>query len=134
MRSAKVSPEAVKDPEIKRALDAADVPAAFNSRPWSRGHSPLTVAPHYEQFLLNQWRDDVLTDTWKVPAVYGRGYYQQMNDVPAMFTSSYDPYTRSAIENFHAWKATKTAPGYLVLGPWSHGKRTLSWAGDLDCG
>ncbi|MGL4831185.1 MAG: CocE/NonD family hydrolase, partial [Propionibacteriaceae bacterium] len=135
VRNAKVSPEAVRDPAIKKTLDEADIPAAFDSHPWSQGTSPLAVAPQYEQFLLDQWRDEVLSDVWKAPSVYGRGYYAQMNDVPALFISSwYDPYTRSAIENFHAWQSTKTAPGYLVLGPWTHGKRTRSWAGDLECG
>ncbi len=58
-----------------------------------------------------------------------------MADVPAVFMSSwYDPYPRTATENYLGFKARNKGPVSLILGPWTHGDRCLSYAGDVDFG
>ena len=56
-------------------------------------------------------------------------------DAPIVHMSSwYDPYPRTATDNYVGLKARKRGPVRLVLGPWTHGDRSLTWAGDVDFG
>jgi putative CocE/NonD family hydrolase len=49
-------------------------------------------------------------------------------------SSWYDPYCQTAIDNFTGLSALKDGPIRLILGPWTHGDRSLSYAGDVDFG
>ncbi|HRE45986.1 MAG TPA: CocE/NonD family hydrolase, partial [Terricaulis sp.] len=49
-------------------------------------------------------------------------------------SSWYDPYARTAIENATGLAAIKHGPVKLILGPWTHGQRSLTYAGDVDFG
>ena len=46
----------------------------------------------------------------------------------------YDPYARTATENYLGLSRRKRAPMRLILGPWTHGDRSLSYAGEVDFG
>jgi putative CocE/NonD family hydrolase len=46
----------------------------------------------------------------------------------------YDPYARTAMENYTGLADKKRGPVRLVLGPWTHGDRSLSFAGDVEFG
>ena len=46
----------------------------------------------------------------------------------------YDPYARTAMENYAGLAGAKRGPVRLVLGPWTHGDRSLSFAGDVEFG
>ena len=73
-------------------------------------------------FLLEQWRQDAFGDYYRNSAIYGRGFYDRFPDAPSLHMGSwYDPYVRSTIENFTALRGLKSAPAYLVMGPWTHG-------------
>ena len=107
----------------------------FAEMPWRRGYSPLRHAPEYEDYLFEQWEHDDFGPFWKQLGLYGRGFYDEFPDVPNLHMSSwYDPYILTAIENFLELGRRKTSPSYLVLGPWTHGKRSDSFAGDVDFG
>jgi putative CocE/NonD family hydrolase len=49
-------------------------------------------------------------------------------------SSWYDPYTRTASDNFVGLAARKRGPVRLILGPWTHGDRSVTHAGDVDFG
>lgn len=49
-------------------------------------------------------------------------------------SSWYDPYALTAIENFTGLSASKQSPVKLIMGPWTHGKRSLTYSGDADFG
>ena len=88
-----------------------------------------------EDYLLEQWENGSFGPYWQQPGIYARGYYDAFPDVPSLHTSSwYDPYIRTATENFRELGRKKNSPAYLVLGPWTHGRRSDSFAGDVDFG
>lgn len=107
----------------------------FAQMPWRRGHSPLQHAPEYEDYLFEQWEHEDFGPFWQQLGLYGRGFYDQFPDVPSLHMSSwYDPYIQTAVENFRELGRRKMSPSYLVLGPWTHGKRSDSFAGDVEFG
>ncbi|MFF3707912.1 CocE/NonD family hydrolase [Streptomyces phaeochromogenes] len=135
LRHAVQSPEAAADPVLREALLRVDVPGWFGAMPWRPGCTPLRHLSVYEDFLLEQWRQDTFGDYYRTPALYGRGFYGRFPDAPSLHMGSwYDPYVRSTIENFTALRELKAAPSYLVMGPWTHGHRCETHAGEVDFG
>ncbi|MEU4981282.1 CocE/NonD family hydrolase [Streptomyces sp. NPDC021969] len=135
LRQAAKSPEAAVDPVLAEELRRVDVAGWFGAMPWRPGCTPLRHLPAYEDFLLEQWREDTFGDYYRNPAIYGRGFYDRFPDAPSLHMGSwYDPYVRSTIENFTALRELKSAPSYLVMGPWTHGHRCDTYAGDVDFG
>jgi len=135
LRHAVQSPEAAADPVLREALLRVDVPGWFGAMPWRPGCTPLRHLSAYEDFLLEQWRQDTFGDFYRNPALYGRGFYGRFPDAPSLHMGSwYDPYVRSTIENFTALRELKSAPSYLVMGPWTHGHRCETYAGEVDFG
>lgn len=124
-----------KDPVAKAALAAQDIAAWFAHMPWRKGRSPLSAAPEYEDYLFEQWSHGVFDDFWKQPGIYAEGFYDRYADVPMVHLSGwYDPYARTAMENYTGLSRLKRGPVRLVLGPWTHGDRSLTFAGDVDFG
>ncbi|MFF3830547.1 CocE/NonD family hydrolase [Streptomyces sp. NPDC002458] len=135
LRQAARSPEAAADPVLAEELRQVDVAGWFGAMPWRPGCTPLRHLPAYEDFLLEQWRQDTFGDFYRSPAIYGRGFYERFPDAPSLHMGSwYDPYVRSTVENFTALRELKSAPSYLVMGPWTHGHRCETYAGDVDFG
>lgn len=135
LRHAMRSPEAAADPVLAEELRRVDVAGWFDAMPWRSGCTPLRHLSAYEEFLLEQWRQDTFGDYYRNPALYGRGFYERFPDAPSLHMGSwYDPYVRSTIENFTALRESKSAPAYLVMGPWTHGHRCETFAGDVDFG
>jgi len=115
-------------------LTPQDLDRWFKRMPWRRGDSPLTGAPDYEDFLFDQWERGNFDSYWKQPGIYAEGYYDRLWHIPALHISSwYDVYPRTAVENFKGTKG-HGAPQQLVLGPWTHGNRWETFAGDVDFG
>jgi putative CocE/NonD family hydrolase len=124
-----------KDPAVKAALRAQDIKAWFARMPWRKGHSPVSAAPEYENYLFEQWSHGAFDDFWKRPGIYAEGYYDRYADVPLVNLSGwYDPYARTAVENYRGLSRNRRGPVRLILGPWTHGNRSLSHAGDVDFG
>lgn len=135
VRHAMQSPEVQRDPILSAALSSVDLNDWFTAIPWRKGTSPLRLVPEFEEYLLDQWRNDRFSDYWRVPGIYGRGSYPLFPDVPSLHLGSwYDPYVRSTIENFTTLGGLQEAPTYLVMGPWTHGRRCDPFAGDVDFG
>jgi putative CocE/NonD family hydrolase len=115
-------------------ISPEDLDNWFKRMPWRRGDSPLTGSPEYEDFLFDQWEKGVFDDYWKQPGIYAQGFYPLMRDVAALHISSwYDVYPRTAVENFQGM-AGGNSPARLILGPWTHGDRWETFAGDVDFG
>ncbi|HZK88859.1 MAG TPA: CocE/NonD family hydrolase [Stellaceae bacterium] len=124
-----------RDPEVKAALETEDIAAWMARMPWRRGDSPLRAAPEYEDYLFEQWSHGIFDDFWKQPGLYAEGYYDRYADVPTVHLSGwYDPYARTAMENYAGLAARRRGPARLILGPWTHGDRSLSFAGDVAFG
>lgn len=128
------SPETAADPARRAALEQESIEQWIGRR-WRLGHSPLAAAPEYEAYVVEQWDNDRLTDFWKQRGIYALDSYADYADVPAVHMASwYDPYSQTAIDNFTALAPIKHGPIKLVLGPWTHGQRSVTYAGDADFG
>lgn len=102
---------------------------------WRSGASPLAGMPEYEDYILEQWDNDRFQPFWQQRGIYAAGWYDVFSDVPQVHMSSwYDPYAQTAIDNFTALSRLKTAPIRLVLGPWTHGQRSVTYSGMVDFG
>lgn len=132
-RQALLAPETKADPVRRAALAAEDIAAWFTRMPWRAGHSPLRHAPDYEAYLLDQWRHGAFDDYWTKLGIHAAGWYGRYARVPMLHMSSwYDPYPRTAVENYLGLRAR--SPQSLILGPWTHGDRSVTFAGDVDFG
>src|SRR3954447_131338 len=124
-----------RDPEIRAALAAQDIEAWFRRMPWSRGNSPVSAAPGYEDYLFEQWSHGIFDDYWKQPGIWAEGFYDRYAAVPVVHLSGwYDPYARTATENYIGLGRAGRGPQRLILGPWTHGDRSLRYAGEVDFG
>jgi putative CocE/NonD family hydrolase len=134
-RSAFESPTVANNPLKVAALKAIDIKGWFARMPWKRGHSPLSPAPEYEDYTFDQWEHGTFDAYWKQMGIYAEGFYDQFSDAPMTHMSAwYDPYPRTATENYIGLSKRKKGPVRLILGPWTHGDRTLTYAGDVDFG
>jgi uncharacterized protein len=129
------SPQIRKDPAKLAAMQAIDLKDWFHKMPWRRGASPLSLVPDYEEYTFDQWEHGVFDGFWKQLGIYAAGYYRQFPDAAMVHMSSwYDPYPRTATENYIALSKIKRGPVRLILGPWTHGDRQLTYVGDVDFG
>jgi putative CocE/NonD family hydrolase len=72
---------------------------------------------------------------WKQMGIYAEGFYDQFSDAPMVHMSAwYDPYPRTATTNYIGLSHRKKGPVRLILGPWTHGDRSITYAGDVDFG
>jgi putative CocE/NonD family hydrolase len=134
-RQAMQSPEAAADPLVRAALEAEDMRSWFTRMPWRKGQSPLRWAPEYEDYLFEQWSRADYSDYWRRLGICAKEYYGDFADVPSVHMSSwYDPYPRTVTDNWLALSRLKKGPLFMILGPWTHGDRCLTWAGDVDFG
>ena len=129
------APETLADPIRRAALEAEDVAGWFARMPWKPGHSPLRHAPDYEAYLFEQWRQGAFGPFWERLGIHAKGWHARYAPVPMVHVSSwYDPYPRTATENYLGLKAAGRGPQWLILGPWTHGDRSVTFAGDVDFG
>jgi putative CocE/NonD family hydrolase len=129
------SPEAQKDPRLMAALKAVDLKAWFGSMPWKDGHTPLSLIPGYEAYVLDQWRHGTFDAYWKQVGIYAAGSYDRYSDAAMIHMSGwYDAYSLSTTDNYVALSKTKTGPIRLIMGPWTHGARSTPYAGDIEFG
>lgn len=134
-KHARLSPLTQADPARRAALENEDIREWVRVNPWRIGHSPLSAAPEYEAYVVEQWANECFGPFWSRAGLYARGHYDRFPDIPAVFMASwFDPYALTATENYTALSAMKRSPMQLLLGPWCHGQRSVSYAGDVDFG
>ncbi len=135
MKHARLSPLSRKDPARLAALNAEDVRDWMAVNPWRPGRSPLAAAPEYDAFIQDMWRRETFDDFWRAPDFCAACHEGEFTDAPMVFMSSwYDPYALSATDSYVRFSRSKTGPVKLVMGPWTHGQRSVSYAGDADFG
>src|SRR5215203_1289391 len=133
--NAQKSPEMLADPERLAALAQQDIRAWLQAMPWSRGNSPVSLAPVYEDYLFEQWERGAFDDYWRQIAFWGEGFHDRFRGTAAVFMSGhYDIYARAAAANYRGLSRGGAGRVRLVLGPWIHGGRSLTPSGDADFG
>ena len=135
-KEAMESREAYAQPEtVKAAIESQDIFGWFKRLPWKKGHSPLQWTPDYEDYLLDIWERENLDDYWKQIGLCAEEYYEVFSDVPQVHMSAwYDPYSRTATDNYQMLSSSKKGPVTLLMGPWTHGARSVTYSGDADFG
>lgn len=135
VRRAQESPAAKADPEVREALANEDIHAWFQRMPWGPGHSPLRHLPEYEAYLLDQWSRGSFDSYWQQLGLCAQRYFDQIPDIPVLFMSSwYDAYVSSTLANYQAFRNGRKAPQRLIMGPWLHGDRNVTFSGDVEFG
>jgi len=134
-KHALLSPETAADPARKAALESVVLSDWFHDMPWTPGYSPLSAAPEYEAYLFEQWQNGTYGPYWQRLGLSALDHYAAMPDVPVMVLNSwYDPYVATSVTNYVGLKANRNSPVFLTMGPWTHGQRSFSHAGDVDFG
>ena len=130
------SRQAYAEPEtVKAAIESQDIFGWFKRLPWKKGHSPLKWTPDYENYLLDIWGREKFDHYWKQVGLCAEEYYDVFSDVPQVHMSAwYDPYSRTATDNYKELASLKKGPVTLLMGPWTHGARSLTYSGDVDFG
>jgi putative CocE/NonD family hydrolase len=129
------SPEVRNDPRRLAALQAVDLKAWFASMPWKRGHTPISLIPDYESYVYDQWEHGNFDGFWKQLGIYAAGYYSRFAGAAMVHLSGwYDPYSRTATDNYLGLSKRKRGPVKLIMGPWTHGGRSTPYAGDVAFG
>jgi uncharacterized protein len=131
---ARESEAARADPARHDALERVDLAQWLTHvHDWQPGHSPLSASPEYEDFVFDQWRHGRFDGYWRQCGLYAAGFYDRFGGAATVHISSwYDPYVRSACENYEGLR--RFGPSRLILGPWTHGNRSQTWSGDVDFG
>ena len=129
------SREAYADALVGEAIRSQNIFDWFKRLPWKKGHSPLQWTPDYEDYLLNIWARENFDDYWKQIGLCAEEYYDVFSDVPQVHMSAwYDPYSRTATDNYVALSGAKKGPVSLLMGPWTHGQRAVTHSGNVDLG
>lgn len=119
----------------RAAIEAEDLHAWFNVMPWSEGNSPVRWMPEYESYLLDQWRSGTFDENWRRVGLYMEGFYETFPEVPIVLMSSwYDAYVKSTLDNYRGLSGKDSRPLQLIMGPWLHGNRNTTLAGDTSFG
>lgn len=124
-----------KDPVTKSMLSKEDVTAWYAALPIRKGLSPLSIAPNYERYYLDEATHSDYGAHWDTLGMQWEKFYAQTADVPMMHVGGwYDIYLRGTIENWRRLAALKKSAMRLVIGPWTHHGNTATYAGDVDFG
>lgn len=123
------------DVAAQQALAKADIGEWFKRLPWTRGDSPLQWAPEYEDYLFDQWERGNFDDYWRQPELHAAGHYDAFDGIAVMLMCGWwDPYAQTTTDNFAGLSARTGHSAHMVLGPWTHGERSVSFAGNVDFG
>ena len=101
------------------------------------GQTQLALVPPYEKWALEILTRADYDDYWKHPSVNPRAHWDRFPDMPILLVGGwYDSYTRATFQNFVGLGAGGRRPVRALVGPWTHGSRTmeLSYAGDVEFG
>jgi putative CocE/NonD family hydrolase len=131
----RLAPETLTEPVRAAAFAAEDLAAWFARFPWKPGHSPVRHAPDYEAYLFEQWTHGAFDEYWQRLGLYARGWHDRYAPVPTVHMSSwYDPYSRTATENYMGLRDAGRGQPSLILGPWTHGNRSQTAFGEVEFG
>ncbi|MCW5643590.1 MAG: CocE/NonD family hydrolase [Rhodoferax sp.] len=122
------------DAELERAVLAQSLSEWLRRTPWRAGHSPVAAFPDLEREVTDAWNTEVFGPYWKRPGLYAREAVPTLATVPIFLLSAwFDTSLRNTAELWRAL-AQHGCHAPLVIGPWCHGERHTTWAGELDFG
>ncbi len=137
-RMAITSKEAEADPALRMALVrlfTEKMPELVHQFPLKEGATVLSRLPSCERWAIDIATHGEYDDYWKQRGYAPSEYYQEHADVPTLYLGGwYDSYARNTCESFVKLSKLKKSPQRLLMGPWTHGRYEVTFAGDLDFG
>jgi putative CocE/NonD family hydrolase len=127
-----------RDPAVRAALTSMgqQVRDYIRGLPLRGGTTPLRLAPDYEAFLIESMSHGDYDDFWKDCGADVVSHVAECKDVPVYLVGGwYDSWgAQTANLNYVALSKTKKGPIRLIMGPWTHGAQTQSFAGEAEFG
>ncbi|MEM7104898.1 MAG: CocE/NonD family hydrolase [Bacteroidota bacterium] len=128
-------PAEIKDPVVQAHFKLEQIKDWYTVWPFRKGLNPLSIAPNFEDYILEELTHSDYTDFWKKMGINWVEYYAQTADVPMIHVGGwYDIFLRGTIQNFQELDRLHTTPKWLIVGPWTHGGNHKTFAGDVDFG
>lgn len=129
---------AARDPETRAALLRLGEQVREYARgvPLRPGLTPLRLNPEYESWLVQAMSDGDYDDFWKNSGADVVAHVADYKDVPVYHMGGwYDSWgTPVANLNYVALREHKHSLQRLIMGPWTHGGRSRSYAGEAEFG
>lgn len=129
---------AARDPGTSEALHnlGEQVREYAKGMPLRRGTTPLHLNPEYEDWLVEAMSHGDYDSFWKDAGADVVEHAAQYKDVPVYHLGGwYDSWgTQVANLNYVTLSKTKKSQQRLIMGPWTHGGRTRSYAGEAEFG
>ena len=99
--------------------------------PLRPGTTPLKFAPDYEAWLIEAMRHGDYDDFWKNHGASVVDHLAEYKDIPVYHTTGwYDSWgSQVANLNYVELRKAKKSLQRLIVGPWTHGGQTRSYAG-----
>jgi len=128
----------VRDPAARQALSRLPEQVRDYARglPLRRGMTPLRLAPDYEAWLVEAMSHGDNDAFWKDMGASVVDHLAEYKDVPVYFVGGwYDSWgAQTANLNYAELSKIKKGPMRLIMGPWTHGGQTRSFAGEAEFG
>jgi putative CocE/NonD family hydrolase len=129
---------AARNPETRKALLmlGEQVREYAKSMPLRPGTSPLKLNPEYESWLIEAMSHGDYDDFWKNAGADVVEHVAEYKDIPVYHLDGwYDSWgTQVANLNYVTLSKNKKSLQRLIMGPWTHGGRTRSYAGEAEFG
>ena len=128
-------PAEIKDPVVQKHFEKELINDWYMAWPFRKGLNPLSIAPNFEDYILEELTHSDYDDFWKAMGINWEEYYAQTADVPMVHVGGwYDIFLRGTIRNFLVLDSLQESPKWLILGPWTHSGNGRTYAGDVDFG
>lgn len=123
------------DPLVKEMLSIDSIDNWLTVMPLRKGLNPLSVAPNFEDYILEMLTHADYDDYWKHPDLNWVEHYDRTADIPMLLLSGwYDSYGGGTIQNYLALSEQLDSPVQLIMGPWTHSGNTRSHSGNVEFG
>jgi putative CocE/NonD family hydrolase len=124
------------DDEVVRELFTTErVEDWYRAMPLREGLSPLTHAPKYERYFLDEYTKADYSDYWRTMPLNWSEHYADTADIAMLHVGGwYDIFLRGTIQNFTELHRLKDSAIELIVGPWTHSGNARTYAGDVDFG
>lgn len=123
------------DPLVQKMLSIDSIDNWLTVMPLRKGLNPLSVAPNFEDYILEMLTHADYDDYWKHPDLNWVEHYDRTADIPMLLLSGwYDSYGGGTIQNYLALSEQLDSPVQLIMGPWTHSGNTRSYSGNVEFG
>ncbi len=128
-------PLEMDSPVIRGHFERETVEDWYSAWPFRRGLNPLSIAPNFDEYILEEATHSDYDEYWKEMGINWVEYYDRTADVPMVHIGGwYDIFLRGTIQNYQELARRQTSPKWLLIGPWTHSGNERSYAGDVDFG